>query len=312
MEKNRVLLVGLGNIGFRYLEGIMKCKCPIGEIVIVEPCKESYDAAIEALKEEISISSSSIRRESSADLSGIFQLAIISTTAEKRSKIINQITQVCKVEHWIVEKIIACSSAQIEDICFDTASSKVWVNTPRRLTSLYQTLKANLNGTRIEFSLQDKKFAIGCNTIHFLDVVAWLSGETIEYVEVINASSWFDAKREGYKEFDARVIAKFSSGSTLSIDNTLKSKEKELKLKTGSDSIIIHEEKGFYKNDTFFECRVEYQSELSTKLVDDILKFGTCNLPTLRESAAQHYSFFKSILACPQLYVNEDGNIPIT
>lgn len=66
-------------------------------------------------------------------------------------------------------------------------------------------------------------------------------------------------------------------------------------------------------NGDHIDGRFEFQSQLSGRLVDDILLRGQCDLPSLEESAAMHAIFLQAMLKHWNLSQNRnDDCVPIT
>ena len=66
-------------------------------------------------------------------------------------------------------------------------------------------------------------------------------------------------------------------------------------------------------NGELLNGRIELQSQMSGRLVDSILQDGTCQLPSLDESAAMHELFLNTMLEQWNISQNRnDGLVPIT
>lgn len=94
--KNNILLIGLGNIGSRYLESL--CKLPKNFIVYV------YDKNTKKLiksKKNLNVILVS-NLKSINNLS--FEVCIIATTASSRKILIEKIYNLACIKNWIIEK----------------------------------------------------------------------------------------------------------------------------------------------------------------------------------------------------------------
>lgn len=309
---HRILLVGLGQLGSRYLQGIEKYRSYIAELVVLELSDQAYEQGISLLSPSNISHEDWISRESIENLTGEFDLAIIVTPSLARPKIVSQIGKRVEVKSWILEKVLAASPQAIRELCCDIGSTPAWVNTPRRLTSLYKSIKTVIPRDAIEFTVRSRSFALGCNSIHFIDTVEWLTNELLVSIEVEALSDWYDSKRIGYKEFDGRVIALFASGSSLVIDNVCENLEEGIELLVQGRRLVIDEMRGFFDRGILIPGRVEYQSEFSGEVVQNILKRGECSLPTLSESARQHRLFLCALNRSPGLTHNGEDFVPIT
>lgn len=309
---HRVLLVGLGQLGSRYLQGLEKYASSLSELVIVEPSDESFEQGHSLVDHSELVQQVLLTRSEISSLEGAFDLALIVTPSAPRAAIVTSISKKLEVKNWVLEKVLATSVSEINQIAQAIGSTPAWVNTPRRLTSLYKCLREQLSGEPIEFMVRAKNFSLACNSIHFVDTVSWLTGEQLVEIDIEDSSGWFDTKRAGYMEFDGCVMAKYSSGSVLRIDNVCSAGMEGIEIVDHGKKIIIDESSGFTLEGISHPGRVEYQSELTDGLVADILQCGQCGLPTLKESSVQHELFLDAINRCPSLAGNGDGIVPIT
>ena len=213
-----------------------------------------------------------------------------------------------------MEKVLAQSNAQLNQILTALNNENVWVNTPRRITSLYQRLKNSLNKRGpISFLVNDPKFALACNCIHFIDAVSYLTGSRGIDVSIKSESGWLSSKRHGYLEFKGTVEVFYEDSSSLKIDNNNGVKT-SIKCLLEKDEYTIFESEGIYKNGIeICKGRLEYQSELTAYLLTSIIENNTNKfLPTLQESVAQHKLFFKGLNDEPSLSKSSSSIWPIT
>lgn len=77
-----------------------------------------------------------------------FDLAIVSTTADVRSKITAELLRNHSVKNPVLEKLITSSTSDLKKLSeVLTDNCAAWVNYPRRLTSLYKSIDENLKLT---------------------------------------------------------------------------------------------------------------------------------------------------------------------
>ena len=83
----------------------------------------------------------------------------------------------CDVENWVLEKVLAQSVEELEEISSLTSYTKnIWVNTHRRCMSWHQLIKNHLNQVNngsIEVQVNGYDWGLACNAIHFIDLVCW-------------------------------------------------------------------------------------------------------------------------------------------
>lgn len=308
----RILLVGLGNIGSRYLQGCVASEIPIS-VDIVEPNIDAYHRGVGLVgvnkRDNIEIA-----RRHIDDLHCIYDLIIIATSSEPRAEIVQNLSGLTSAKGWVLEKVLAQSSDELSQILEALDGELAWVNTPRRITPLYRQLKSHISTEGpMNFSVEWDGFSLGCNSIHFIDVVSWLSESQVSDIQIETEKGWYPAKRLGYSEFDGRVLANFIDGSKLEISNIC-SGDPNIQLKTNASDLSILEMEGVYDGSKkLINRRLEYQSELTPSIISAIVNRETADfLPTLEESVEQHMRFFGALEAVDLLSKDRGGIWPIT
>ena len=300
---NTVLVVGAGQLGSRYLQGLVNAKSQL-KITVVDPSVSSLATAKARWREaggERCHHQISWTHDLSADL-GMIDLALVVTSAKGRAALVEKITAGMDVDYWVVEKVLAQSAEEIERIMRATSRSRaVWVNTPRRMMGWHQCLKNAVEDKGpIAASYSGDLWGLACNSIHFIDLIAWWMDEKLESVNVSDLDSdWFESKRDGYFEVTGKLVAHFSGGSTLALASRDQPEIQPLQIDLADGTTWkIDEVNGVARstNGDKIDGSIEFQSQLSGFLVDDILLRGQCDLPTLEESASMHAIFLKAML----------------
>jgi len=301
--KFKVLLVGAGQLGSRYLQGLARCNLPL-DILVIDPSPESLDRArsrwlevsFTALAHSVSF------KQEIKNVAGFIDLAIIATNAGGRVSIIQGLSTHLKIGCWVIEKVLAQSESEL-DLISSVLSEKVkaWVNTPRRLMAWHRALKeatphrAPTTGTVIGGG-----WGLASNAVQFLDLMAWWTGEKLVKIQTEHlAAQWHVSKRPEYWEVYGTLLAKFSEGSELSLHCTSEPATVGMSLGTQDNRWSIGEVEGIaVRSDGMtLPGRLEFQSEMTGALVESILTEGTCDLPTLAESVALHRPLLKALVA---------------
>ena len=296
MVSRDVLLVGLGNIGTRYLQGL----CSVGEVSVIhviEPSEESFSHAMQAVGFTTQ-PTTEIQRVTYSQVLSHYFLIIIATSAGPRSQVVSSLSNVVEADFWVLEKVLGQSVSELEAMKQALRQQVVMVNTPRRMSHFYTNMKEALCGaTNFDFSVLDPMFAIGCNAIHFIDLLEWLTDSEVIKISIDAQSPWFRAKRPGYCEFMGLLTAVFESGARLKISNIANVESVALTSDNGSVTINIDESAGFELGETSaFTSRLEYQSELTPRLFKQLLHDPNhLPLPTLQASCRQHEVFFDGL-----------------
>jgi hypothetical protein len=315
-----ICIVGAGQLGSRYLQGLARIDSAL-KIYVVDPSDASL-ATAQRRWVEAGGSHSPHRVEWVSliePLSKPIDVVIISTSAFERASLISSISKSTSPRYWIIEKVLAQSSAEVEIIKMDIANaSGAWVNTPRRLTDWHRKLKTQFAGHGpLCVTKQGMLWGLACNSIHFIDLVSWWTGESLLAIDTSRVNSdWIQSKRAGYFEVAGTLVAEFSGGSKLFMTSSLDRCEESLEVSLiNGDSWLIDETEGLAKNVKGIKLfgRLEYQSDLTAPMVTGILDTGTCALPTFEESAKQHCIFLDAMLThWNRTGYRKDQRIPIT
>lgn len=228
-------------------------------------------------------------------------VAIVATTADARPSVAREIACRSVVHAWVLEKVLAQSESGLDELVSAVAAPGVraWVNMPRRMMPWHRQIKAQL-GLEAPLTLEvgGGLWGIACNTIHFLDLLAWWTGETLQTVRTDRLQpEWFESKRPGFWEVLGTVEAEFSGGTRTVLSADANSASMSIVVHDRRRSWTIDETDGLARRADGVEIRgrMAYQSEMTGTLVESILERGDCNLATLEESAALHRVFIRGM-----------------
>jgi len=322
----KILLIGAGQLGRRHLQALSKIDFG-ADIDVVDPLSDSLIAAkiqFEAMPANAAIGV--VRYlPSLSKLSGTVDVAIVATNADVRADVVRTLLVVCEVKSLILEKVLFQRPSDFANISelLELKSVNAWVNHPRRIFPFYERLKSALSGARkVSYSLQGGAWGLGCNGLHFLDHLAYLTGESkLE----INGDGIDDAiiesKRAGFVEFSGSMRGWIGVHPFHIFCHEVQS---PIVLDISSDDlhVTIDEAGGWYRMATreggwtweaASEKIVLFQSELTHLAVQDIVTSGRCGLPTYEQASALHIPF----LQCLTTHLEKtghrgDGNCPIT
>ncbi len=302
----KLILIGCGNIGSRHLQSLMKFQNKIS-IDIVEPNKKSKNNAIELIK-KLSIKKSpkinwftSIR-----DLSNSGDVVIVATNSIGRHKLIDTLLKQGN-KKFLIEKMVCQSKEEYKFLisAFKKYNANGWINVNRRYFISYQKIKELfLSSKFLELNVHLGNSGLGASSIHFIDLFCWLNDN---YNIKLNGKYLFDkihpSKRgKQFKEFAGTIVGsnKNSSFLTISTNNNQSIPPSIIvEIYDGEKHIIINEleEKIYFltnfENISKFSFKFGHVSELSYKIIQDILKNNSCLLPTLQDSYDSHSELFR-------------------
>ena len=300
-----VLISGAGQLGSRYLQGLSKCR----DLLHIYVQDVSLESLLQAQQRWNEIGGPLTQHEVvfSTDMkhcSKQVDLAIVATTAHNRPEVVKEIALNFDVRYWLLEKVLAQSPQGLGEIQLHVGSkSLAWVNHPRRISLWHQKIHEQLNvQAPLHMSLAGGPWGVACNTVHYLDLLAWLSGEMLVGVCTDQLDgNWFTAKRVGNWEICGAITATFSGGSTINLQSTRYGSPMlaAYTIRTGFSSWFIDEESGVALGSDGSEIigRLPLQSEVTGSLVETILHTGSCQLPMLGTATAMHTVFINAMLS---------------
>lgn len=293
-----VVIAGAGRIGSRYLQGLARVE-PELRICVVD----SADAAL--LNAEKLWNEAGGSKKHSLRLAGSFEelppetdLAITAVTADVRIAVVKQILKKSLVRRWVLEKVLAQTvegTREIEEML--SASEGAWVNTPMHMWSFYKALRKVCATGPISLRYDDVR-GLACNAIHYVDFVSRWNGEPVSSIDTSGLDSkWVPAERPGFFDIYGELRVHFSGGSSLIVTSKESDRRFRTSMQVGSESWQIDEPAGRAASNGGLtaEGKCEFQSELTKPLVESILSNGSCELPSLAQSAAQHRGYLSAL-----------------
>ena len=316
----KILLVGAGQIGSRYLEGLAKLNIDF-ELIVIEPNIDSLNTAksrwTSACIEGRDYDIKWLNRIQSQKYE--MDLAIISTSSADRCNIVKNVSETFSPKFWIMEKLLAQSKKEIDLIIKATDKSLgAWVNITRRLDTWHKRIASEFNFKGpIKVIKTGGLWGMACNSIHLIDLVCWWTGEKILSIDTDKLDKhWIKSKREGYFEITGEMRAKFSNGSSLILRSNKNFDNEFIKVYLRNNKeILINENEGFLisPNGKKSNGSLQLQSEVTAPLIKKLILENNCELPTLNISAQQHSVFINSMLKHWNVSQKlADSKVPIT
>lgn len=322
----QIILIGAGQLGSRHLQGLLKQTEERLTVYIVDPSTESLKIAKQRA-EEIMHTHSIHYMNGWEKLPHYFDVAIIATNANIREEIVTQLLTNHEIKYLILEKILFqnLEAFKIVGDLIEKKKVSTWVNHPRRLFDSYIKLKQNLNPESPKvYQITGGNWGLGCNGLHFLDLILFLSGSSLLSLD----TDWMDteileSKRKGFVEFTGTIKGRLNDGSIFHI-TSFQGQPSAITLTVfdANDRYLV-QEGGTPKmynmtNDHEFKLEensftIEYQSNLTTTVIDQLLKTGNCGLPTFMEATSPHKLFISTLLdKYNSVTGNTTKNLPIT
>lgn len=323
--KKQVLIVGVGQIGSRHLQGVLRNTTPMC-IYVIDPSDDSLQVA-KSRSAEVTHEHELHFQNNWNELPATFDLAIIATSANVREKVITQLLGSFTVRQLILEKVLFQDINAYQRVHELLSAHKVttWVNHPRRMFTSYQKIKGMIDTTSNHtYHIAGANWGLGCNGLHFIDLIVYLSGSRVKSIE----TDWVDkniseSKRNGYIEFTGTIKGVLENGSVFSITSFdaapgpitlhIASPAARFTIQEGGTPQVYYYERSTAFAQQAFPFVVQYQSELSDYLLKDLFKSGNCSLPSYEEARQSHEIFINALL---HHYIKNTGTdsvvLPIT
>lgn len=271
-----ICIVGVGNIGMRYVQGITKM-FPDAELFLVD-----CDAR---LKELTKLKLGNVKLVTSLDqVRKSIDLFVVATSCDPRLSIYKQCLDL-DPQYIILEKYLFKSREEFEE-CVSLTRVPTFVN-----QWLYgsKTFDPLFEDKARSVELTGSGWGLACNAVHWIDVLK--RHMNITHLQVgsdTTISKVFPSKRAGYEEIFGKLeFVDSDSDKTFSlIDRQDDSFINVLKIKV--DERVYVFDYSNIKEDEKVLSHFPYFSELIGGIVGEIMETGSCHLPLLEESISQH------------------------
>ena len=310
----KILIIGLGTIGFRHFQSLCNFETQI-EI----DCCDLSDKALRKVQDysnEINNSHKVTILQNLDQIKKNYDFLIHSTSANIRLKTLKMILKKSKIKFAIFEKILVQNLNDLNEIeQLSSSFNKCWVNTPMHEWDLYNKIKKQINISdvkQIEFNFFD---GLACNAIHFIDFVSSWKNQLPSKIDNSNLFEWYESKRKGFFDVYGELKIIFPDKTILILrSNPNKSDYHCIIREKNRKWTLIEKEEKFFSSDGYAENgKVEFQSELTKKIIHKIIKKEKCYLPDLQWSVKCHHILIKSLLNYWNSYYKTNDNIiPIT
>ena len=319
MKSMTVLICGAGQLGSRYLQGLVQCSSPLS-IWVSDPSDTSLIRAGERWKEVGGKESkhSLMLVNSIAILPRKIDLAIVATSADVRADVVETLASSIKIRCWVLEKVLAQSKKDLDRLIQATAASEaVWVNMVRRMLPWYQKLAVMISQQNpTDIRIYGGNWGLACNSVHFLDLGAYFLNETLISIDAKWLKcNWHSSKRAGFFEVNGVLRAKYTENKWATLECIESQEIMMIEVKTSEGIWQINESNGeaIAPDGQSVSGRLENQSEITARLVESILNTGNCELPGLDHAIALHRPFLNALMEHWNKSQNRvDSILPIT
>ncbi|MCO4293115.1 Gfo/Idh/MocA family oxidoreductase [Solitalea sp. MAHUQ-68] len=295
----KVCIVGVGQLGSRHLQSLAKVDLPL-KIYAVDPSLESLKVAESRFLEIESVNFKEACFLTETDSVPMeLDLVIVATNSMNRKDIINNLLGSREVNCLLLEKFLFPRISDYKHISelLQKKQVKTFVNCPRRAFEFYKKIATGINSI-VNFSVSGSNWMLGCNSIHFLDLFAKLSGvNSVEFINEELDEEIIPSKRAGYIEFTGTIQLRSSRGDVFSATSYKSGTHPVIvKIDCADQYWVINERDKTYQysseiNNWVVETgafEIPNQSKIGTAIIEDILKNGDCDLTPYDVSANLH------------------------
>lgn len=309
MNFHHIAIIGVGGLGSRHLQALQNITIPVF-IQAVDISEAALQKAQELWGKTQNRHVCQIEFLSEVtQLHPQLDIVIIATSANVRRAVIEQLLKTSTVKYLVLEKILFQTLHDYEEVANLLAVNhvKTWVNCPRRMFESYSELRTILaQKGNLSFLIQGSNWGLGCNLIHMVDMIDYLTNTDQTAVcngELLDAQI-VESKRPGFIEFTGTVSGSIADHKFI-ITSAVKGDFPITVHIVGTDLMCIIKEVerkvwiATRENHWIFEERafeMPYQSQLSHKLIENLVRTGSCSLPTLETSQRFHLEILKMFL----------------
>jgi predicted dehydrogenase len=305
----KTLLIGAGQLGSRHLQGLLKFQKK-QFIYVLDKSEDSLTIAKERAAEiEFEHRVNYVCEWESIPVE--LDLVIVATGASVRAKLVTKLLKSYNVKNLVLEKVLfqdLKSYSEIGDLIKATGTP-TWVNHPRRMFEHYEVIKNKIakSGESVRYQVFGGNWDLACNALHFIDLISFLSGSellNLDFGEIDN--DIIKSKRPNCIELTGSFSGILKNGNRFNITSlkgayeditiTILTKSSRWIVQEGSAQKIIYfgNENNF--NEIIDSFTNEYQSTLTTRIINDILIKGNSRLPNYDEASISHIPFIKGTL----------------
>lgn len=314
---NNIAIIGVGALGKRHLQSMVELQdqCQIYAVEINEEI-------IKVLKTEFPDVKFITTVE---ELPDELEVVVIATNSNIRRILFEQLINHSIVKYIIFEKVLF----QKEDDYYfvqdklNELSIHAWVNCARREWDSYKSLKEELTScNELYISAIGGQWGIGCNGIHILDLIEFLSDNEIETLDMSGLENKIvESKRKGFYEFFGTISG--TSGkcrnyniacmddSILPFRIEITTEKSRYMIDEGNNYILISDAESDWQWKKR-EFKQVYQSQMTGRVIKSIIDEGTCNLSDFESSMKLHLKYIMPLIDFFKSNGMGENSCPIT
>lgn len=317
----KLAVIGCGGLGMRYIQSLAQLSIE-AVIYAVDVSKEALEKSRDLFEgnnpsERVKLYLCNKIDEIPEEI----DIAAIVTTSGVRRALVEELLGSKQVKYLILEKVLFPCLEDYEAVekLLKEKQIKTWINCNRRTIPFFSWLKDEFQNQKIRFELTGGAWGIGCNSIHYIDLINFITGSAdglaVQTEKLDNDIT--ESKRSGYIEFTGTlegatdVCEYFSlhseAGETGPVIYTISSNEKKCIVNESGGVAYMLRKREKWALQTI-TLKAYYQSTLTSSLFEEIIQTGDCMLPDYETAQKEHIPFITSLL----LFMNRDRKEKVT
>lgn len=298
-----IALVGCGQIGSRHLQSLAQLDEPT-TVYLIDPFPDSINVAKERFNEVLSEENENnfkLFSTSIEQLEGPIDFAIISSNSSVRAELTKKLLSRVEPTHLILEKYLFQKQSDYDDIrnIIDSSNTSVWVNQWISSSYAFRRVAAWLGKQEnISMKIYGQEWGLGCNAVHFIDYFDFLTErKSMKVTDYLFDEKFCLSKRDGFCEVIGHININSENGSTLELQSQYGESDGIIKIDIESPNRSVKLEMNAGKlNCSFSEggkiwdekFKLKFQSNLTHRIIEDLLQYNRCNLPDYARSCTHH------------------------
>ena len=296
-----IAIIGVGALGKRHLQSMVELQGQYNIYAV-----EINEEVIKVLADEFPNVNFVTTTEG---LPNELEAVVIATNSNIRRLLFEQLIYHSTVKNIIFEKVLFQKEEDYYFVQNKLAELNInaWVNCARREWDSYKLLKDELNEfNELYISAIGGQWGIGCNAIHILDLIEYLSGSEIENLDISKLDNKvIESKRKGFYEFFGTISGISGKCKNFNISCMDKSnlpfrieittEKSRYMIDEGNNYLLISDEESNWQWKQR-EFKQVYQSQMTGRVIKSIIDDGTCNLADYESSMKLHLKYILPLI----------------
>lgn len=303
---NKVIIIGVGNIGKRHLQAVVN-STNIDKIICYDLFKETTESIL-TFCETNNISDSRItllyKEEEVLEQTNKESIVIIATTAKNRLPLFESIISK-KPKAIIVEKPVVQNSYEFGLLkeWINQNNIPVYVNFIAHAQPFYQKIKEEVSSSNeLTFYTSMPLWGLSTVGIHQIELFLWLTGGVTFKASYGKWFKTYEQKRKGFHDIAGIINIDLENGKFATINSKLNpdgvssiniiSDTKSYTILENLDTLITVDKENGVKIEPL---NVRFVSMYMNEVVDSIIDGERIILPSIQESEASHKILFEYV-----------------